>query len=67
VVESPSLEVFQRQVDVAFSDIGLVGLGSVRFMAGLYDLKGLFQLKSFYDSTIWKSALLFGVTRKSGS
>jgi len=28
------------------------GLGSVRVMVGLDDLKGLFQLKCFHDSVI---------------
>ena len=47
VVESPSLEVFKRRVDVAlhlgtwFSG----GVGSVRFAVGLDDLKGLFKPK----------------------
>ena len=47
VMESPSLEVFRGCVDVVlclgtwFSG----GLGSVRFAAGLDDLKGLFQTK----------------------
>ena len=49
VVESPSLEVFKRCVDVLgtwFSG----GLGSVRLTVGRDDLKGLFQPKRFYDS-----------------
>ncbi|KAK4826031.1 hypothetical protein QYF61_003852 [Mycteria americana] len=45
VVESPSLEVFKRCVYVALRDMINGGLGSVRFMVGLDDLKGLFQPK----------------------
>ncbi|KAK4822263.1 hypothetical protein QYF61_012102 [Mycteria americana] len=45
VVESPSLEVFKRHVDVVLRDTVSGGLGSVRFTVGLDDLKGLFQPK----------------------
>jgi len=41
VVESPFLEVFQRRVDMVLSS----GLGSVRLMVRLCDIKGPFQLK----------------------
>ncbi|KAK4829598.1 hypothetical protein QYF61_005698 [Mycteria americana] len=44
VVESPSLEVFKRHLDVVLRDTwSSGGLGSVRFTVGLDDLKGLFQ------------------------
>ena len=43
VVESPSLEVFKRCVDVVLRFSG--GLGSIRLMVGLNDVKGLFQPK----------------------
>ncbi|KAK4817440.1 hypothetical protein QYF61_014516 [Mycteria americana] len=52
VVESPSLEVFK---DVWMRCLGTWysgGLGSVRFMVGLDDLKGLFQPIRFCDSVI---------------
>ena len=39
VVQSPSLEVFKKRVDVALRDVGTVGWVG----AGLDDLKGLFQ------------------------
>jgi len=42
VVESPSLEVFKRHVDLMFWDMGNGGLGSVRLTVGLDDLKALF-------------------------
>ncbi|GAB0186551.1 hypothetical protein GRJ2_001120400 [Grus japonensis] len=41
VVDSPSLEVFKRRIDVVLSG----GLGSARLMVGLDDLNGLFQSK----------------------
>lgn len=43
VVQTPSLEAFRRCVYVAFRFGG--GLGSVRLMVGLGDIKGLFQPK----------------------
>ena len=45
VVDSPSLEVFKRRVDVALKDMLSGGFGSTRFTVGLGDLKGLFQSK----------------------
>jgi len=42
-VESSSLEVFKRCVDVALWTWFSGGLGSVRFTVGLDDLKGVFQ------------------------
>ncbi|KAK4827918.1 LOW QUALITY PROTEIN: hypothetical protein QYF61_022366 [Mycteria americana] len=50
VVESPSLEVFERHVDVVLRFSG--GLGSARLTVELDVLKGLFQPKQFYDSMI---------------
>ena len=44
VVESPSLEVFKRCVDVTQTGFSRE-LGSTRFAVGLNDLKGLFQPK----------------------
>jgi len=41
-VKSPSLEVFKSCVDVALRDVGS-GHGGGGLMAGLGDLKGLFQ------------------------
>ena len=43
LVESPSLEVFKRCLDVALSDVASGGLVSVRSEVGLGDLGGLFQ------------------------
>ena len=43
VVESPSLEVFKRRVDVVLRLWFSGGLGSDRLAVGLDDLKGLFQ------------------------
>ncbi|KAK4817432.1 hypothetical protein QYF61_014508 [Mycteria americana] len=58
VVESPSLEVFKRYVDVVLRDMYSGGLGSARLMVGLDHLKCFFQPKSFYDSmTSWVSNL----------
>ncbi|KAK4823922.1 hypothetical protein QYF61_008308 [Mycteria americana] len=53
VVESPSLEVFKRRVDVVLVTWFSGGLGNVRLMVELDDLKGLFQPKRFYDSVQW--------------
>lgn len=52
VVESLSLEIFRRHVGMALRDIIYGGLGSIRLMIGHNDLKGLFQQKYFFDSTI---------------
>lgn len=41
VVESSSLEVFQRHVDLAFREV-INGGFSVRFTVGFNDMKGLF-------------------------
>ena len=43
VLESPSLEVFKRSVDVAKRDL-MSGHGGSGLMDGLDDLSGLFQL-----------------------
>ncbi|KAK4817845.1 hypothetical protein QYF61_001007 [Mycteria americana] len=53
VVESPSLEVFKRCLDEVLRTRYSGGLGSVRFMVGLDDLKGLFQPTRFCDSVKW--------------
>ncbi|KAK4828345.1 LOW QUALITY PROTEIN: hypothetical protein QYF61_026006 [Mycteria americana] len=45
VVESPSLEVFKRRVDVVLGTWFSGGLGSARLTVGLDDLKDLFQPK----------------------
>ena len=45
VVESPSLEVFKRRVDVVLRTWFSGELGSVRLTVVLDDLKGLFQSK----------------------
>jgi len=42
VVESPSLEVFKKRVDVALW-IWFSRHGGVGWMVGLHDLRGLFQ------------------------
>ena len=42
VVESPSLEVFKKCVDVALQDMASRH-GGVGLTVGLHDLKGLFQ------------------------
>jgi len=41
-VESPPLELLKKMADIALSDMGS-GHGGDGLMAGLYDLKGLFQ------------------------
>lgn len=43
VVESPSLDVFKRCVDVVLMDGLVVKLGSARLIIGLNDLRDLFQ------------------------
>ena len=46
VVVSPFLEVFTKSVEVTLRDmVYSSGLGSVRLMVGLNDLKGFFQPK----------------------
>ena len=45
VVESPSLEVFKSRVDIALRDLVELGTVRVRFMVGLEELQGLFQLR----------------------
>ena len=42
VVESPSLEVFKKRVDIALQDM-FSRHGGVGCMVGLDDLRGLFQ------------------------
>jgi len=44
VVESPSLEVLKRRVDMVLRTWFSSGLCSVSFMVGLGNLEGLFQL-----------------------
>jgi len=46
VVESPSLDVFKRRVDMAVRDMVSGGLVSVRLTAGFGDLRGLFHLNN---------------------
>ena len=41
-MESPSLEVFKKHVDVAFRDM-VSGHGGDRLTSGLDDVRGLFQ------------------------
>lgn len=48
VVDSPSLEVFKRYVDVTIGTYS-GGLGNVGLLVGLNGLKGLFQPKWFCD------------------
>lgn len=43
VVEPPSLEIFNKHVDVVLSDMDSDGLGNVRPTFGLSELKGLLQ------------------------
>ena len=43
--ESPSLEGLKSQVDPALRDLVELGTVSVRFMVGLEELQGLFQLR----------------------
>ena len=43
VVESPSLDVFQKRADGSTEGRGLVGKLGGRLMIGLEDLRGLFQ------------------------
>ncbi|KAM9654822.1 uncharacterized protein ACIBXB_007132 [Morphnus guianensis] len=61
VVESPSLEVFKRCVDVVLRPWFSGGLGSVRLTVGLHYLKGLFQPKQFYDSSISPQYLFYSL------
>lgn len=49
VVESPSLEGFKGQADVALGTWFSGGLGA-GLMAGLNDHRGLSQLKQFYEA-----------------
>ena len=42
-MESPSLEVFKSQVDIALRDMVELRMVSARLMVGLDDLQGLFQ------------------------
>jgi len=39
------------------------GLGSVRFMVGLNDLKGFFQPKRFYTNSVGHVPANFGINR----
>ena len=49
-MESPSLEVFKSQVDIALRDLVYLGTVNVGLMVGLDDLQGLFQPRRFCDS-----------------
>lgn len=48
-IESPSLEVLNRHVDVALGDI-VWGLGASGWTAGLENVKSLFQDEQFFGS-----------------
>mgnify|MGYP001856881985 CR=1 FL=1 len=48
-MESPSLEVFKKRVDVALRDV-VNGHGEDGLVVGLGDLRGLFQHYRFCDS-----------------
>lgn len=43
VVESPSLEVFKKQVDVSLPDNSIVLFGGIKLKVGLDDFRDLFQ------------------------
>lgn len=51
-MKSPSLEVFKISVDVALRDMVTGGLGNAGLAVGLNGLRGLFQMKQFYDSVV---------------
>lgn len=48
-VESPSLEVFHRCVDMVPGDMVMQGTWQCWVLLGLSDFRGLFQPKQFYD------------------
>ena len=50
-MDSPSLEVSKREVDVALGGLLCGGLDSDGLMGGLNGLKSLFQPKQIYDSS----------------
>lgn len=50
VVQSPSVEVLKRYVDVILGDMFSSELGSSRLMLELNNIKGLFQDEQFYGS-----------------
>ena len=52
VVESPSMEVFKKYLDVVLRGVFYGGNIGDRCMVGLDDLGGLFQPWRFYDSII---------------
>lgn len=54
MAELPSLDICKRYVDMALRDRVSSRLGGVMWMVGLNDLKGIFQLKRFYEITINK-------------
>lgn len=51
-VESPTLEVFKRCINVALGDMVNKDLVSAMLVVRLNALKGLLQPKEFYDSVI---------------
>lgn len=51
MVESPSLEGFKKDVDVALNSWFSGGLGNSRLMVGLDELGGFFQHKWLYNTT----------------
>jgi len=58
VVDAPFLETFQVRLDGALSNLIWLKMSLLFAQAvGLDDLKGPFQLKSFYDSTISLTAV----------
>jgi len=57
-VESPSLGYLKTAQTLCLATWLSGGLGSVKFMVGLNDLKGLFQPKRSYDSVLLDSVMI---------